>query len=300
MKRVRIASALLLCSSGLVAFAANSDSLPFEPEMVEIEGGVFFMGTRGGYAESKPVHAVRVSDFYLGKYEITNEEFRAFVEDSGYVTEAEEVGTGRVLKDGVFGYHAGFTWRTPHGVGSSVAGRERHPVVQVSWNDAVAYCSWLSRKTGRAYRLPTEAEWEYAARGGADTRYWWGDEFDTSKLNSALTWKPKEEDPWPRDEHTLTKDVGSYPPNDFGLYDMLGNLWEWASDYADPEYYLELVRAKVSPVVDPQGPSQGINRIIRGGGWNTAPGRVTVTFRVTYDPPQYRSDHVGFRVVRNP
>ena len=81
---------------------------------------------------------------------------------------------------------------------------------------------------------------------------------------------------------------------------MLGNLWEWASDYADPEYYMELVRLKVSPVVDPQGPSTGINRIIRGGGWNTGPGRVTVTFRVTYDPPQYRSDHVGFRVVRNP
>jgi formylglycine-generating enzyme required for sulfatase activity len=267
--------------------------------MVEIKGGVFFMGSHGGYAESKPVHAVQVSDFYMGKNEITNEEFAAFVEDSGYVTEAEEIGTGRILKDGVFGYHAGFTWRTPHGSGSTIEGREKHPVVQASWNDAVAYCRWLSRKTGRAYRLPTEAEWEYAARGGADTRYWWGDDFDGSKLNSMLTWKA-EDDPWPRDEHTLTKEVGSYPPNGFGLYDMLGNLWEWASDYADPDYYMEQVRLKVSPVVDPQGPSTGINRIIRGGGWNTAPGRVTVTYRVTYDPPQYRSDHVGFRVVRNP
>lgn len=143
----------------LIATTAPAQDVPM-PEMVEIKGGVFFMGSQAGPPQEKPIHAVQVSDFWMSKHEVTHAEFAAFVEDTGYVTEAEEFGTGRILRDGRFVYSPGFTWKEPHGPGSEVAEPDRYPVVQVSWNDGVAYTRWLSRKTGQAWRLPTEAEWE--------------------------------------------------------------------------------------------------------------------------------------------
>ena len=169
----------------------------------------------------------------------------------------------------------------------------------MSWNDAVAYTRWLSRKTGQAYRLPTEAEWEYACRAGTQTNYWWGDRFDADRLNSQPTWRESGA-PWPRDEHTLITPVDRYPANPFGLFDILGNNWEWVQDYSSESYYAELVRRPESPVVDPQGPASGHERVLRGGGWNATPDRATCSFRFLADPPVYRSDHVSFRVVRNP
>ncbi len=270
-----------------------------EPEMVRIDGGLFFMGSQGGAAWEKPLHAVQVSDFWIGKYEVTHAEFAAFVEDTGYETEAETFGTGRILSGGSFRYHPGYTWREPWGPGSRVTEPERYPVVQVSWNDAVEYTRWLSRKTGKAYRLPTEAEWEYACRAGKQTTYWWGDEFDPTRLNSAATWRAPGE-PWPRDEHTLITPGDRFPANPFGLHDVLGNNWEWVQDFASADHYAEQVRRPESPVVDPQGPSSGHERVLRGGGWNGTPDRVTCSYRFLDDPAVYRSDHVSFRVVRNP
>ncbi len=291
---IRALSALLLAAGPAMA---QTDFV--EPEMVRIEGGLFFMGSQAGPAQEKPLHAVEVGDFWMGKYETTHSEFAAFVADTGYETEAETFGTGRILVGGSFSYHPGYTWREPHGPGSEVAEPERYPVVQVSWNDAVAYTRWLSAKSGRAYRLPTEAEWEYACRGGTRTRYWWGDAFDPTMLNSSATWRAAGE-PWPRDEHTLITPVDRYPANPFGLHDMSGNNWEWVQDYASADWYAQQVRRPESPVVDPQGPSSGHERVLRGGGWNGSPERVTCSYRFLADPPVYRSDHVSIRVVRNP
>jgi formylglycine-generating enzyme required for sulfatase activity len=273
---------------------------PFEPEMVSIKGGLFFMGSQDGMTNERPVHAVVVSDFEIGKYEITNDEFAAFVEDTGYVTEAEKLGSGRIARDRGFGYYPGFNWREWNAQGSNLEGRGRQPVVQVSWNDALSYCRWLSEKTGHPYRLPTEAEWEYACRGGTQTRYWWGDSFDQTKVNTMGMWISSSEEPWPKEGHTLTTEVDAYTPNPFGLHDMIGNLWEWVADYAADDYYLQLVRLKESPAVDPQGPANGINRSMRGGGWHAIAPRCRCAYRYTQDPPSYRSDHTGFRVVRTP
>ena len=185
---------------------------------------------------------------------MTHAQFAAFVEDTGYVTEAEEFGTGRILLDGSFGYYPGFTWKEPHGPGSTVEEPDKYPVVQVSWNDGVAYTRWLSRQTGQAYRLPTEAEWEYACRGGTQTTYWWGDEFDPTMLNSSVTWRQGDA-PWPRDEHTLITRVdrtpSAYPrqqPRTSASTTsghervLLGNNWEWVQDYASADHYATEVR----------------------------------------------------------
>ncbi len=287
-----------LIASLLLAATAPAQDTPM-PEMVEIRGGVFFMGSQAGPPQEKPIHAVQVSDFWISKYEITHAEFAAFVEDTGYETEAEKFGTGRILRDGRFVYSPGFTWKEPHGPGSTVTEPDRYPVVQVSWNDGVAYTRWLSRQTGQAWRLPTEAEWEYACRGGTQTTYWWGDDFDQTNVNTAGAWRPGGA-PWPRDEHTLITPIDRYPANPFGLHDMLGNNWEWVQDYSSADYYAAQVRRPESPVVDPQGPASGNERVLRGGGWNVNPDRATCSFRFLADPPVYRSDHVSLRVVRNP
>lgn len=280
-------------------YAQSSEREAFEPEMVAIEGGLFFMGSQDGEINERPVHAVAVSDFEIGKYEITNDEFAAFVDDTDYVTEAETFGAGRIARDGGFGYYPGFNWRAWNGPGTNLEGRGRHPVVHVSWNDAVAYGQWLSDKTGDPYRLPTEAEWEYACRGGTQTRYWWGDDFDQSRVNTMGTWIERGGEPWPGVGHTLTTEVDAYPPNPFGLHDMIGNLWEWVADNASDDYYADLVRLKKT-AVDPTGPPAAVNRSMRGGGWHATAPRSRCAYRYTMDPPVYRSDHTGFRLARTP
>ena len=244
------------------------------PELVVVPAGSFRMGdlSGGGDADEGPVREVNISrPFAIARYETTFAQWDACVAADACRQGVSDIGFGRGDR----------------------------PVMLVTWEDAQAYAGWLSETTGKRYRLPTEAEWEYACRAGPQTTYWWGDEFDATKLNSSATWRAAGE-PWPRDEHTLITPKDRFPANPFGLHDIVGNNWEWVQDFASAETFAERVRRPESPVVDPQGPSTGFERVLRGGGWNGGPTSVTCSARFLNDPAVYRSDHVSFRVVRNP
>ena len=245
-------------------------------------------------SDEQPQHRVTLSKaFYMGIHEVTRGQFDQFVRDSGYRTEAERDGKGGYGYSTQDGYQQDvkYNWRNP-----GFEQTDAHPVVNVSWNDSVAFCEWPSEKTGRTYRLPTEAEWEYACRGGTTTEYAFGDDpeqlnrfgnvfdklFKTS-LNTAS-------DSYLRsvDGFVFTAPVGQYRENGFGLYDMHGNVWEWCSDGAR-----DYGRASVT---DPIGPS-GSSRVLRGGSWLYSPSNARSAFRFNFTP-DVRSHFVyGFRVV---
>lgn len=236
---------------------------------VPVPGGCYKMGdTQGdGQGDEKPVHEVCVDGFSMGKYEVTNAQYRKFDPD-----------------------HDSGTYE-----GNSLNG-DSQPVTGVSWNDAVKYAQWLSKRSGRAYRLPTEAEWEYAARGGTAGRNYWGDDPVKACLaaNGAdLTAKSQ----WPdwtitgcTDGYKVSAPVGRFQPNAFGLHDMMGNAWEWTNDWYDAEYYFE------SPKDNPRGPSSGSLRIPRGGGWGNASECVRVSDRNGF-APDFSILFLGFRLA---
>jgi formylglycine-generating enzyme required for sulfatase activity len=244
-------------------------------------------------------HEVRITrPFYMGAHEVTIGQFRRFVEETGYLTEPERDGTGGYgvdLKTKAWsdGRRKEYSWRDP-----GFPQRDDHPVVNITWADAVAFCAWLSRKEGRTYRLPTEAEWEYACRAGTTTRYSFGDDpellpkyantYDASgarEFPEWAKWAVKGDDGYP-----FTAPVGSFLPNAFGLYDMHGNAWEWCSDWYGEVYYSR------SPVEDPQGPETGTLRARRGGGWHVWPMYCQSWYR-NYNTPQSRYLNLGMRVV---
>ena len=230
-------------------------------------------------ADEAPVHRVRITRaFYLGQTEVTVGQFRRFLEASGYVPESVADGTGAygynpaydlattARGDAFEGLDPKYSWRNP-----GFPQDENHPVVNVTWNDAVAMSGWLSRTEGHVYRLPTEAEWEYAVRAGTRTRYCSGDDPESLQkvanvfdADAPRNWKK-----WAgyalagHDGHAFTAPVGSHAPNAFGLYDMHGNAWEWTADWHDDHYYAN------SPVDDPKGPPTGSVRVRRGGSWHT-------------------------------
>lgn len=230
--------------------------------------------------DEAPVHRVRVSKaFFLGQHEVTVGQFSQFVQASGYVPESIADGTGgygdnraydpatSARGDAFEGRNPKYSWRNP-----GFAQGQDHPVLNVTWQDAVAMARWLSRHEGRIYRLPTEAEWEYACRAGSRTRYYSGN--DPQSLSGiANTFDSDTALHWPQwqsyalkahDGYVFTAPVGSFAPNAFGLYDMLGNAWEWVSDRYDEDYYAH------SPAQDPQGPQVGGSmRVRRGGSWHT-------------------------------
>ena len=246
-----------------------------------------------------PRHRVRISrPFYMGARHVTRGQFRRFVEDTGYKTEAEK--GDRPGANGVdpqsrtfFGFRANRTWRNV-----AFPQTDDHPVVCVSWNDAVAFCMWLSRREAGTYRLPTEAEWEYACRAGTTTRYWCGN--DPEKLAEVANTGAAEvkarfggDAPTTRagDGYLFTSPVGSFLANPFGLYDMHGNAWQWCADWMDGRYYEE------SPFGDPTGPGTGSCRVLRGGAWNFGALDCRSASRLWYSPGS-RNDYSGFRVVR--
>jgi formylglycine-generating enzyme len=267
-------------------------------EMVVIPAGSFVMGDDSGLDDEKPVHTVTITKpFYLGKYEVTVEQFRRFVEATGYRTDAEK-GTGF---QGAFGWNrdakefkmnAKYSWRS-----TGFAQSDSHPVVNVSWNDATEFCKWLSSKEGKTFRLPTEAEWEYACRAGSTTRYCHGNDPEgVERVGNVADAAFETQFPELKgvikasDGHAYTSPAGSFLPNPFGLCDMHGNVWEWCADWYDAEYYAK------SPKNDPGGAANGEERVYRGGGWfNCARGCRSASRSA--GQPENRNLTLGFRVA---
>ena len=252
------------------------------------------------FADEYPTHRVRISrDFLLSRFEVTLAQFRLFTDASGYLTEAETDGTGGWGYNASIGLSEGrrpqYSWRNP-----GFPQTDRHPVVNVSYNDALAFIRWLSAREGKHYRLPTEAEWEYANRAGSQMRYANSDNpGELPRFARAIDLSRHAEFGHVQsiviaanDPTAFTAPVGSYEANAFGLYDMHGNVWEWVADWYGETYYSE------SPEDDPQGPASGEMRVRRGGAWNSFPIWLRSAFR-NWNTPGSRCLNLGFRVARD-
>jgi formylglycine-generating enzyme required for sulfatase activity len=243
------------------------------------------MGSDSGGSDEKP-HTVTLDAFWIDRTEVTNAMFERFAADTHYQTDAEKGGNGWVYNtsSGQWENTSGANWQHPQGPSSSLSGLDDHPVVQVSWNDATAYCKWAGR------RLPTEAEWEKAARGTDGRTYPWGNAApDCSRAN----YYGKNSD---RDFCVgNTTKVGSYPTgaSPYGALDMAGNVLEWVADWYNESYY------SASPSENPQGPSTGDYRVLRGGAWNGDTTVVRSALRLS-DDPDFRDNGNGFRCSRSP
>ena len=263
-------------------------------ELVLVKAGEFMMGSDDGEGCEKPVHKVKISKpFYLGKYEITVAQFRAFADATKFQTDAEKKNKGFTVKDGNMQEVSGVNWRNP-----GFKQEDGHPVVVVTWNDAQEFCKWTKKLAGRTVRLPTEAEWEYAARGPKSPKFPWGDKWEGIPANVAdaslkaagysMDWgEIKEDDGFP-----YTSPVGHYKNSASwcGAFDMAGNAWQWCQDYFNDKYYAE------STAIDPQGPANGEYRVLRGGCWCYGPGGCRCARRVQVNPgDRYAAN--GFRVV---
>jgi sulfatase modifying factor 1 len=257
--------------------------------MVLVPAGEFIMGSSEGAGEAveHPQRTVYLDAFYISQYPVTNAQFSQFVDAAGYRTEAERVGSGWIWTGQAWELVAGADWRHPRGPGSDIADRMDHPVVQVTWNDADAYCRWAGQ------RLPTEAEWEKAARGTDGRRYPWGNSApDGSKLNGCdvnceVQWKDSSLD----DGYAETSPVGHYEAgkSPYAAYDMAGNVWEWVADWYEADYYGQ------APARNPQGPASGEKRVTRGGSWHNLPGQYARSAFRTGLNPDVRDYSLGFR-----
>ena len=341
MKRIFIIVLILQLNCSDRKHTDTSTSLTVEDasdEMQFIPGGVFTMGSNAsGYPIEGPAHRVQVNDFYIDKTEVTNREFREFVEHTGYVTTAEHAPTWEELKEQLppgtpppdsplaagsvvyvqpdtsvhsmsdysqwWKWVEGANWRSPEGPGSNLENRWDHPVVHIALKDAQAYCSWKGK------RLPTEAEWEYASRGGKDgLPFSWGTEVQPEGKFMANTFQGA----FPVRDLVLdgfngTAPVKSFPPNAYGVYDMIGNVWEWTSDYYDATYYASLPNTLVenptgsTKSFDPQEP-HAKKYVIKGGSYLCADNycsnyRPSARQAAAFDSG---TSNLGFRCVRNP
>ena len=314
------------------------DDMPtFEPQtsMRHVPGGTFLMGSDRHYRDERPAHKVAVSGFWIDETTVTNADFATFVAATGYVTVAERpidpaeypgadpgmLAPGSLvfrMTDGPvdltdyrnwWAWTPGACWRHPEGPGSDIAGREDHPVVQVAFEDAAAYAAWAGKD------LPTEAEWEFAARGGLDgAEFAWGDELTPDGQHVANTWQGPF--PWRNfetDGFTGTCPVRSFPANGYGLYEVCGNVWEWTTDWfvakhepADP------AKPSCCAVTDPRGPAREASldplqpqvriprRVVKGGSFLCAP-----NYCRRYRPAARHAQmiesgmsHIGFRCIR--
>jgi len=260
--------------------------------MVYVPAGEFLMGSEDSDAESDegPEHSVYLDAFWIYKYEVTNAQFATFVAKTGYETEAEKIGFGYVYNWGMLYSIDGAFWAEPQGPGSDIKSLGDHPAIHVTWQDANEYCLWAGE------RLPTEAEWEKAARGEDGRKYPWGNS-DTSDLyanycdkNCIYDWHDESQD----DGFQNTAPVGSYPDgvSPYEVMDMAGNVQEFVFDWQGEKYY-------ETPGANPTGPEDGRYHIIRGGAWNTS-----AHFLTTWDrfgaAPGYEDDTIGFRCAHSP
>lgn len=304
-----------------------------DAEMVWIPGGTFAMGSDRHYVEEAPVHRVTVDGFWMDVTPVTNRQFRAFIDDTGYRTFAEIAPRAEdypgalphMLKAGslVFcppqrpidlhdwsqwwEFRLGANWHHPYGRGSWISGQGDHPVVHIAYRDAEAYAKWAGKD------LPTEAEWEFAARGGLEgAEYAWGDELTPDGRHMANTWQgefPHENlklDGWER-----TSPAGAYPANGYGLYDMIGNVWEWTTDWYAPKHPADVAKACCIPE-NPRGAREDQSydpcqqqvriprKVLKGGSHLCAPNycrRYRPAARHP-EPIDTSASHVGFRCVR--
>jgi len=261
----------------LSAVSFAGDAVKSEAGFITVPAGCFQMGNgfSDAYHLEKPVHEVCLDGFSIAKYDVTVSDFSLFVEESGYVTQAENSG-GCYVHDGVsWSMNPAASWRNP-GFTQTVS----HPVVCVTWNDAVQYAAWLSGKDKKSYHLPSEAQWEYAARGGGRfERYAGGNDVD------ALAW-------YSVNANGTTHPVGQKKPNSLGLYDMSGNVWQWNADWYSQSYYRQ------SPRDNPKGSPEGIKKVFRGGSWFYDARGVRASYR-DFAPKDYRSSYLGFRLVQS-
>jgi len=280
--------------------------------MVSLPGGTFLMGTEdadGWAADGEgPVREVRIDPFHIDCTTVTNMQFSEFIENTGYRTEAEEFGWSYVFRvllpkskqrklrqdktvQGLQWWYAieGAYWKKPEGPGSNILKRQDHPVVHVSWRDANAYCQWAGK------RLPTEAEWEYAARGGVEqTRYPWGNELTPGGKHRCNIWQGD----FPHrntaeDGYVGTAPARSFRQNEFGLYNVCGNVWEWCQDWFSPTWHLNGSRE------NPRGPESGSSRSMRGGSFlchDSYCNRYRLGAR-TANTPDSSTSNCGFRCV---
>ncbi|HEX5736868.1 MAG TPA: formylglycine-generating enzyme family protein [Hydrogenophaga sp.] len=277
---------------------------PHCPEMVNVPGGAFAMGSPSNEddrdEDEGPQRQVTLAAFAMGRHEVTVAQFRKFTEATGYKTDAErEPDAGCFawkLEDEEWLWRPERSWRRP----GFVQG-DQHPVVCVSQNDARAYAQWLSRETGQVYRLPTEAQWEYAARAGSQSSRPWGDNAGAACRHANVadrTRPPDGSSSWTsghrcRDGHWFTAPAGSYKANGFGLHDMIGNAWEWTLDCYDEEAY-----GNASALDGRAHVAASCSRfVVRGASWSSTPDKARSAFREA-DPASNRDDDFGFRVVR--
>lgn len=278
--------------------------------MIYLPGGKFLMGTdsKEGFSQDgeSPVHEVQVDSFYIDPIAVTNEQFSTFIEETGYVTEAEKFGWSFVfylyLSDDVNKKEVKMVqgapwwvavnyanWKHPEGSNSTIEERLDHPVVHVSWNDALQYCKWAKK------RLPTEAEWEYAARGGLEqNRFPWGNELTPDGKHVCNIWQgnfPTEN--LNEDGYATTAPAKSFSENNYGLYNMSGNVWEWCRDWYSNKYY------NTGENKNPKGPRHGVEKVIRGGSYlchHSYCNRYRVAARSS-NTPDSSAAHMGFRCV---
>jgi len=309
------------------------------PGMVWIPGGIYDMGAsdsdRMALSHEKPKHTVKVDGFYMDETEVTNAQFSRFIQATNYITTAERPVDWELIKQQLppgipkphdslllpgsllfkktkesvpnlydfsqwWRWTNGANWKQPEGKGSSIVGKDNHPVVHLSFEDAMAYCNWAGR------RLPTEAEWEFAARGGKrDKIYFWGDL--TDKLSSYVnSWEGEfPVDNTQADGFEKSAPVKTYPPNGYGLYEISGNVWEWTSDWFSSQYYQYCKENSITN--NPKGPKEAFNpnnpyvdeRVIRGGSFlcnASYCASYRVSSRMATDP-NTSLEHLGFRTV---
>nr|WP_245705183.1 formylglycine-generating enzyme family protein [Alteribacillus persepolensis] len=292
---------------------AHTKQPPNQERLIHLSGGHFLMGTESTISHPEdgegPIREVTVSPFFIDPYTVTNHDFQKFVDDTGYITDAEQYGwsfvfhllVSNTVKENVqqvvqqtpwWYVVEGAYWKAPEGPASVIKHRMDHPVVHVSWNDAQAYCKWVGM------RLPTEAEWEYAARGGLEQKIFpWGDDLkDRNQQDQCNIWQGK----FPvyntkEDGFLSTAPVDTYDANGYGLYNTVGNVWEWCADWFSPHHDRSRVQT------NPQGPVNGIAKVMKGGSYlchDSYCNRYRVAAR-TGNTPDSSSGNVGFRCVQD-
>jgi formylglycine-generating enzyme required for sulfatase activity len=312
--------------------SGRADPAPAESDMAWIPGGTFRMGSDLHYPEEAPAHRVSVDGFWIDRTPVTNRAFHRFVKATGYVTLAEQTPDPRdypnalphMLRAGSlmfdppkhpvdlnnwgewWRFKFGATWRRPYGPRSTIAGLDMHPVVHVAYRDAEAYARWVGKD------LPSEAEWEFAARGGLDgAEFAWGDALTPDGRHMANTWQgafPHEN--LAADGYDRTSPVTAFPPNGYGVHDMIGNVWEWTTDWYAPRHIADAAKACCVPRNPRGGPEDGSHdprdpatriprRVIKGGSHLCAPNycrRYRPAARHAH-PVDTSTSHIGFRCI---